>query len=103
MTVAKFIEKAIEGGWMELSIHDAYRVDASGIVYEIGDANHEIGIAEILLDPAAWQAVGKVEGWSNAVPFDPDFNTREGWLENMHRIIDHLAEGGTIESYLAGL
>lgn len=56
--------------------------------------------AEILLDPLAWQAVGKVEGWHRG-SLDEAFHPT--WKQNMHRMIDALAEGKTIEDYLKTL
>lgn len=58
--------------------------------------------SEILLNPKSFQAVGKVEGWeehSHAY----GMVDMSGWHSNMHRMIDALAEGKTIEQYLESL
>jgi len=83
MTVQTFIEKARSVGY--------------GTYYECDEA--------YFLDPEAWKAVGKVEGWGpgTRVELGGGFWTEDMWLKHMHRMIDHLAEGGTIESYLETL
>ena len=83
--------------------------------YEDGDEDFYIGnpdreesiewsLHKLLLDPIAWQAVGKVEGWQQDTE-----ERRQGiglivnkgrWYYEMHRMIDALAEGKTIEQYL---
>lgn len=51
MTIREFIEKAYKGGWSHNRIHPS-REHIS---------NDEK--SRLLLDPKAWEAVGKVEGW----------------------------------------
>ena len=82
----KFIENAIEGGWREglLSMPNAYyeidsltriQGDTVGVwfyrtelnsIKKVSKVRVEILIAEILLDPSAWRAVGTVRGWGEA-------------------------------------
>lgn len=83
MTIQTFIEKAIEGGW---------KPSASwfGDVPVDSDGYHTV-----LLNPLAWKAVGKVEGW-----VWNDEKRNAGYIYNMHRMIDALAEGKTIEQFL---
>ncbi len=85
----QFIEDAIEGGWMEGEDSRYRRAYAS--------------IGNTLLNPLAWQAVGKTRGWT-------DYNDSYGvpeksqrWNFQMHRFIDHLADGKTIEEALTAL
>lgn len=90
MTIQTFIEKAIEGGWKRQELFHLW-----------SDAKTPCPF--FLLDPLAWQAVGTVEGWPckkedgrmQPVPF--------GWLQNMHDMINALAEGKTVEEYLETL
>lgn len=63
MTISEFIEKAIEGGWsMDESLLPQSIKDMGGnltkATLKFGDP-YKIAV----LDPKAWQAVGKVEGW----------------------------------------
>lgn len=100
-----FIEKAIEGGYSPLMGGDKMRSNEA-----------------ILLDPLAWQAVGTTEGWGTtdgkcnkcgSAPRSwllsspvtcPECRTGRGeWDWYMHRLIDALAEGKTIEEYLITL
>ncbi len=99
MTIQQFIEKAIEGGW------DVSRADVR-IRGDIHDASYE----RALLDPEAWKAVGKVEGWKPFSDMEDAIMFQRGvvlpldrWLWNMHRMLDALAEGKTIEQYLETL
>lgn len=59
-------------------------------------------LCEMLLDPEAWKAVGKVEGWPASV-HTPMKEDMRGWEFEMHRVIDALASGQTIEQFLATL
>lgn len=113
MTIQKFIEKAIEGGWQQPSTF-YYLYNYKGKMgYENSlsvDFQHTLGnipLAVIFLDPIAWQAVGRVDGWSNmdgvggkytypteAIPY---------WKHNMHCMIDALAEGKTLEDFIGTL
>lgn len=93
MTTEQFIEKAIEGG------REVHPTLTSGWLLE----GHQCppGVAAIiLLDAEAWKAVGKIEGWPANHLQD---RNAVNWLDRMHGLIDHLAEGGTIESYLETL
>jgi len=117
MKIQTFIEKAIEGGWRkdltekplctpEISYLVPEKEKVYGVWFRWGKKNErgelhsesrEILMYEILLDPEAWKAVGKVEGWPEAL------ERQEAWKTYMHRMIDALAEGGTISSYLETL
>lgn len=95
MTVQTFIERAIEGGWKGVSW--------DGMNLRPGTND----IFSMLLDPFAWQAVGKVEGWKECPadlhPEQCGLNHYAGWLWKMRSMIDALAEGKTIEQYLETL
>lgn len=99
----RFIEKAIEGGWVPKDwnyptiIFDD--VSNSGRVFMVSNEHGENGswweyaIEVCFLDPEAWKAVGKVEGWD-------DGPLEEVWLDAMNGMIYALAERKTIEEYL---
>lgn len=93
MTPKQFIEKAIEGGWkargVEIGGEDGWKSLESMMNF--------VQIEEILLDPLAWSAVGKVEGWSD-----------DGLITGinrkyMHRMVDALCAGKSIEQFLETL
>ena len=92
MKIKQFIEKAIEGGWEE--------------PYRCSDSFCNTDDAHLFLDPLAWQAVGKVEGWNGQNKGDGRELLRSWkntWLVNMHSMIDALAEGKSIEEYFEKL
>jgi len=91
----QFIHDAIEGGYTGLKVTPVvvkYFVDRS-----------DKYIKEYLLDPKAWQAVGKVRGWFVGEICDKYNNcTRDDeWRAIWRKFIDHLADGKTIEESLA--
>lgn len=95
MTIQTFIEKAIEGGWTQPPE---------------GTAAQMFMHQTIFLDPEAWKAVGKVEGWWHCtVHVDGGEEVRcedpkhDDWFKNMHRMIDALAEGKSIEEFITTL
>lgn len=75
----QFIEDAIEGGW---------DLDRTG--------RDE---ARILLDPQAWQAVGRVRGWIDG--YTKSGVDCRGWLALWHTFIDALSEGDSIDIALS--
>ena len=85
-----YIEKAMKGGWRRNKRHDFLVSKISGSTMPI-----EVG----LLDPRAWQAVGKVEGWEISLKND----TKEDWFNKMHHMIDALAEGKSLENFIKTL
>lgn len=93
MTIEDFVEKAIQGGW-----------DSKN---EWGSSPHDIPIERILLDPKAWQAVARVtthRGEEKHLSHPVlDARIKATASRNMYRMIDALAEGGTIESFLETL
>jgi hypothetical protein len=92
MTIQQFIEKAVEGGFHP---HYIERPEIKHMVYY----GHPYPVYVILLDPLAWQAVGKVEEWD-------EHYLPEDWGQyqhKMHDMIDALTEGKTVEQYLETL
>lgn len=112
MKTKEFIEKAIEGGYLskELAKTDYY-VDSDGSIVNLTRHEDMFNISEILLDPKAWEAVGKVEGWRNyiATMDKKTLNVRitdrnkSEWKYNMQQMIPALIEGKSIEEYLKTL
>ncbi len=135
MTIKEFVEKSIEGGWKTnwyikpLERNSRY-TGVFGNNDELLTLDEEF--ASAFLDPKAWEAVGKVEGWNEKVcnlcgekqpytigndgkKYYCDFRYRYvchcpkfepkliEWKYKMHQMIDHLIDGGTIESYIKTL
>ena len=102
----KFIKTAIEGGWK--FNHKQY-----DWCENINDCPELI-----LLDPEAWKAVGKVMGWrewlcscgkhydkSGAIkcPKCKKLGANHSFEKYMHQMIDVIAQGGDIDTYLLDL
>lgn len=120
MTIQQAIEKAIEGGW---SIQQSYytrhvsftklvSVNKLWVVVELdwitenelgqdvpATSSHQTSL--VLLDPLFWQALGK-SLWLSDEENSYDPNHQE-WLVQWHNMIDHLAEGNTIEEFFSKL
>ena len=107
MTIQETIKKAIEGGyinpfqWMENLIFLRYRGMGK-------NAEREVFLRYIFLDPDFWKCLGKAIGWE--IMYRPyksgstrNFDAIQGWLYQWHRFIDHLAEGGTAEEFFKEL
>ena len=88
MTIKQAIEKAIEGGWSP--------VDNFNEPKELG----EMLYAEIFLDPLFWQSLGKAMGWRQD---EDQWGDRAEWVSQWHRFIDHIADGGSAESFFENL
>lgn len=110
-----FIGLAVTGEWKPNPKCDVVvRGNKLKVYYNDADDTKEfVEIEKLLLDPKAWQAVGKAKGWNKEVKSiwhmstGPKTGLMEGnsysansWLHNLHRFIDHLANGLTIEAAL---
>lgn len=92
---------------LEQAIKDAQRVgyklyDSNGRD-EISDVvwytkDWKAGQAQLLLDPAFWQALGKARGWELWEGWDEECPECH-WKALWHRLIDHLADGKDVESF----
>ena len=101
MKTETFIEKAIEGGWEPVYSNWTFRKYS---VSWIRSYLEEVGIEVAILDPKAWEAVGKVEGWSKWLGYQASMPSRRGnYHQRMHAMIDHLIAGNDIESYIKSL
>lgn len=99
MTPKQFIEKAIEGAWKPRGIE--FGISKGGWA-SLESMMNLVPIEEIVLDPKAWEAVGRVEGWSQEELSIHNYFSFQ-WRENMHAMIDALIEGKSIEEYLETL
>ncbi len=110
MTIQQFIEKAIEAGYT-CPENCSVWIKTDGTTNGVMHVAHLAAIlSDVLLDPLAWKAVGKVEGWGVhviAMAVIETGNTNVGsvptWKRNMHAMIDALADGKTIEEFISTL
>lgn len=119
MTVQEFVEKAIEGGWAERHFRIIWkkpkveiRLDGK-VTLDEGNSMGFTTTHQILLDPEAWRAVGKVEGWEKKNPargweYEEMSNGAivgllDAWECNMHSFMQALIEGKTAQQYLSTL
>jgi hypothetical protein len=101
-SIQQFIEKALLGGWRpeerEIILRGfyehcfEYRPRSSVTGHGTG-VPIQLRYEVVFLDPAAWQAVAKVEHWYEGY-YGPE------WRHYMHKMIDALAEGHTLEEYV---
>jgi hypothetical protein len=116
MTIQNFIEKAIEGGWKPSEAHSSdVTVLRDGIVFtDLDKGVLSMALEQVFLDPEAWKAVGRVQGWDVEVNKTGETHDdyllmddhswvssgRKKWHHKMHAMIDALAEGKSIEDFI---
>ena len=88
----QFIEDAIKGGWDDLNY--AYGTDTpKEDDIEVGSWYYD---SRVLLDPLAWQAVGRTRVWGHG-------RERLNWKNNWLAFIQYLADGKSIEESLTAI
>lgn len=121
MTVEEIIKKSIEGGW-EKAMIDGNELSHVSVKYEQIEFREYEGslypilrmdVKSVMFDPSFWQSLGKAMGWVTTeymqevgeikYPRKSVKVKRQDWLKKWHKFIDHLADGGTIESYFEQL
>lgn len=95
--IERFIADAIAGGWRPFPQFDDNMNTIEGVMAFGGTPDRH------LLDPLAWQAVGKTRGWGNDYTDGKVGNASARWLVEQHCFIDHLADGKTIEEALTAI
>ena len=98
MTIEQAIQKAIESGF------PIYGKTDVGFFEEFSPVDWAY---EFLLDPEFWQSLGKAMGWAEKQCVCNGYSSQcacdPQWLNQQHELIDHIADGGTIESYFEKL
>lgn len=102
MTPKEFIEKSIFGGYLECNYVKERGHRTFVFFKKSGEIVGIYNLFEIFLDPKAWEAVGKVEGWGE-MPSGDIWQGKLRFKYNMHRMIDSLIEGKSIDDFLATL
>lgn len=130
MTIKQFIEAAIEGGWRKDKnpILEIFPDPNLGpiLLVRLQEQNYHIQmeIFELLLDPKAWEAVGKVKGWTERSLYEKhsilnrdNMNKKSVFEEfmndcaqgnfsakdRMREMFDQLWKGKSIEEYIVTL
>lgn len=118
----KFIEEAIKGGWNykhasdgEVFINDWNEIEDGLTVVHIyvddGKGTHsgfDFMVEEALLDPLAWQAVGKQRNWEDSVATDyfdslGDKVYVKGWVQKRADFLTWLDSGLSVDEALRKL
>ena len=104
----QFIEDAIEGGWGNAHLvtrNVTVKNNRVTLKYEECEGggwtskwSEKLAVEQILLDPLAWQAVGKTRGWGDYK--GQRHYAGERWRDLLHQYIDHLADDKAIEEAL---
>ena len=62
---------------------------------------------DTFLDPLFWQSLGKVMRWigykRSGIVGEIEYHNMEVWKAEWHRFIDHIADGGSAESFFENL
>ena len=122
MTIEQVIKKAVEGGfdWFEFydgtDLHIGMKDDAWIWASNADGEGEAYPLSEIFQCPRFWQSLGKAMEWQTNAPIFYEFPARNHvgawidesreaseWLIEWHRCIDHVAEGGTPESFFKKL
>ncbi len=118
MTIKKFISSAIKGGWkIRKDVEMYWETKTESWWYKWMSENEDGELCELtnpacldhphyfyqfILDPKAWEAVGKAEGWEEkwmSYDYGQSFCI-SGAEHKMHQMIDALCEGNTLTDFI---
>ena len=113
MTIQDTIKKAYGAGYQFPKHYGKILVEFKNELEEGFMESYNIAMHEIFLDPDFWKCLGKAMGWDDyhyigydqklgAMVADERIGVDE-WQFQWHKLIDHLAEGKSIESYFEEL
>lgn len=107
MEIQEVITKAVEGGWKKVCAN-CQESWAGHVQTRIGSryCMRTPNMSDTVLDPLFWQALGKAIWWQQTyknVRGDMRTIGQEDWKEHQHRLISHLQDGGSIESFFEAL
>lgn len=111
--IKEVVSKAIKGGWKYYGEHEVTLSDKSPAVakFNVDSIEFSILLDQAVIDPKFWEAVGKVEGWSEEVEYmggllhlgEKELLRYTEAQYKMHQMIDHVCSGGTIFSFIKNL
>ena len=109
MTITQAINKAIEGGWK----YPIWFEDVYSSVHATTEIADELLTRYVLLDPLFWLALGRAiehgkkaympDVWDKLSASSKDSVFKTSIEYEWHCLIDHLASGGSIESFFETL
>jgi hypothetical protein len=99
MTIQKAITKAEKAGWVAVGVYKATGFNEWGRAFLL---------TCVFTDPGFWQALGIALGWENeetcpTCGYLSAENWGKRWKAEMHRFIDHLADGKDAKSFFETL
>ncbi len=114
MTIETWVQKAIEGGWGSSSWRFVRVTKSKKVMFTVEGYFRPFGIplAEMVINPDAWRAVGKVrpntaKGVGHVVlnsPVGYALNEDIDFAEySMMRMVHALCDGKTLEAFIATL
>ncbi len=104
------VRDAVAGNWRpDMDRDKGFRLSAGYIKYEVPESDGwetkvKVPLAEALIDPAFWRAIGVTRGWKTGYyqrGSDDCAFEMSPWLAKQHRFIDFLAKGLSIDQALA--
>jgi hypothetical protein len=99
MTIKEAIHKALEGGWDDANY--AFSTEDEMAANPNFEWQYD---GNVYLDPAFWQSLDKTLAMERFLKnYIQDGDYQPHWQELWHEFIDHLAKGGTPESFFAKL
>ncbi len=102
MTIEQTIQKAFDGGY------DGKHIPRIGSDPRFDRTMMRGRFAQVVLRPEFWKSFGKAMDWEENIFCVTETShmlipKEDEWLTHWHELIDHLAEGGTIESFFETL
>lgn len=107
--IKQFMRDAVDGGWEPKFSRGmgVIEADLGTRTLNVIKGPPTLSWSDMFLDPEAWKAVGKVRGWNAKSPdgvlWYKHKMPMKPYLVLMHRMIDALAEGKTIDQYLESI
>ncbi len=109
MKIKQAIQRAIDNGWryggcrvMLLKRADTFPAPVIA-VHIYNGIRFGLTAEQVVLDPKFWEALGRAEGWGKYTGEKSTLEDRETWKDKMHRMIDALIAGKSLEEFFKEL